>query len=376
MNPFRVRNLLQCPRSNLILMMRRLANILALVLGCFALTVALYLPGLAQTRTSDLVRLDLDRTQIPLSCKFATSRKLCPETARVKVSVVTKKPRPRLSYTVTGGRIIGSGSNVQWDISAVRSGSYTITVRSSNGSTLTGLIAISECPDCGGDCDCPELSMADPVADPDHLGVYSISAVVKGGEQDSVGYVWTVIGGEIISGQKTSAIWFRVSPFERREELRVSYRLDDLDPDCACPTGFSKTFVVSTGNTLKPIPDGLLLDKNTITLSPPPGFASASGDCELGLNIKVRTIISGLVIDGGSFDYNVSGGKIIGTGDSVRWDLSDVKPGSYTISASRKDRFSNSPQTFTETVNVLECPIVFAIMVVRRSLSWDQATAY
>ena len=38
-----------------------------------------------------------------------------------------------------------------------------------------------------------------------------------------------------------------------------------------------------------------------------------------------------------TYDYTVSGGKIIGSGADVVWDLQDVKPGVYTITVGIDD---------------------------------------
>jgi hypothetical protein len=41
-------------------------------------------------------------------------------------------------YTVTGGRIVGTGANVKWDLSGVRSGTYTITAGVDDGCGICG----------------------------------------------------------------------------------------------------------------------------------------------------------------------------------------------------------------------------------------------
>jgi hypothetical protein len=42
------------------------------------------------------------------------------------------------NYTVTGGRIVGTGAKVKWDLSGVRSGTYTITAGVDDGCGLCG----------------------------------------------------------------------------------------------------------------------------------------------------------------------------------------------------------------------------------------------
>ena len=54
------------------------------------------------------------------------------------------------------------------------------------------------------------------------------------------------------------------------------------------------------------------------------------------------------------FQYNVSGGKIIGQGDKVVWDLTGEKPGVYTVTAGVDDGCGVCGYTQTRTVTVIE----------------------
>lgn len=56
------------------------------------------------------------------------------------------------------------------------------------------------------------------------------------------------------------------------------------------------------------------------------------------------------------YDYKISGGKIIGQGANVVWDLSDAKPGTYTITAAVDDGCGLCGKSITKTVIVKECP--------------------
>ena len=53
--------------------------------------------------------------------------------------------------------------------------------------------------------------------------------------------------------------------------------------------------------------------------------------CAADKIVKVRT--AAIVSDEDKYVYSVSAGKIIGEGANVEWDLTDVKPGAYTITA-------------------------------------------
>ena len=53
--------------------------------------------------------------------------------------------------------------------------------------------------------------------------------------------------------------------------------------------------------------------------------------CNADKIIKVKTV--SVKSDEDKYLYSVSAGKIIGEGADVEWDLTDVKPGTYTITA-------------------------------------------
>ncbi|HEX8288954.1 MAG TPA: hypothetical protein VF556_13210 [Pyrinomonadaceae bacterium] len=55
-----------------------------------------------------------------------------------------------------------------------------------------------------------------------------------------------------------------------------------------------------------------------------------------------------------TYNYSVSGGKIVGQGAKVVWDLSGVEPGIYTITAGVDDGCGVCGQTITKTVLIKE----------------------
>ncbi|MEZ5424767.1 MAG: hypothetical protein R2747_00760 [Pyrinomonadaceae bacterium] len=57
-----------------------------------------------------------------------------------------------------------------------------------------------------------------------------------------------------------------------------------------------------------------------------------------------------------TYIYKVSGGKIVGSGKEVVWDLWGVKPGTYNITAGVDDGCGICGKTVTRTVVVKECP--------------------
>lgn len=102
--------------------------------------------------------------------------------------------------------------------------------------------------------------------------------------------------------------------------------------------------------------DEVLLSRNEITASCPVGAkesAACTDDAEIIVEAKGT---SSDPTDFLIYNYTVSGGKIIGTGDKVTWSLSGVKPGRYTITAGVDAGSGARGTTKTETVEVKDCP--------------------
>lgn len=76
----------------------------------------------------------------------------------------------------------------------------------------------------------------------------------------------------------------------------------------------------------------LRADKIKVTLPCPPGMPNRSGSCNddqvVGLIAEIKDSPEG---SNWSYRYEVSGGRIVGSGAKVNLDLSGLKPGTYTI---------------------------------------------
>jgi hypothetical protein len=59
--------------------------------------------------------------------------------------------------------------------------------------------------------------------------------------------------------------------------------------------------------------------------------------------------------DGLTYEYLVTGGKILGEGAKVVWDLHGVDPGNYTITAGVNDGCGICGKTVTKSVVVKTC---------------------
>ncbi|MCS6874924.1 MAG: hypothetical protein NZM17_09640 [Pyrinomonadaceae bacterium] len=123
------------------------------------------------------------------------------------------------NYTVSGGRIVGQGANVTWDLTGVRPGTYTITVGVDDGcgvcgKTQTRTVEVREC-ECERVCECPSSITVSGGGVVRPGEIMTFTANVVGGTQETVTYNWTVSQGRIISGQGTSVIRVSTEGLER-----------------------------------------------------------------------------------------------------------------------------------------------------------------
>jgi hypothetical protein len=96
-----------------------------------------------------------------------------------------------------------------------------------------------------------------------------------------------------------------------------------------------------------------------IVLPCPPGMRPREGQaCGDQTTVTVQTTATDAENDPLTYSYNVSGGTIVGQGANVSWDLSNARPGTYTITAAVNDGCGVCGQTQTRTITVAECDCV------------------
>ena len=102
--------------------------------------------------------------------------------------------------------------------------------------------------------------------------------------------------------------------------------------------------------------DSVTLGDTVITLPCRPGFTSRSGACNDNKTISVATKASDPENDVLTYNYTVSGGRIVGPiGANVSWDLSTAQAGTYTITTGVDDGCGFCGKTDTKTIRVEEC---------------------
>lgn len=106
------------------------------------------------------------------------------------------------------------------------------------------------------------------------------------------------------------------------------------------------------------ITEGGYANVTNLTLS----RSEITSDCSAGENVRVNDMRIGIYAEGSDpendpliYVYKASGGKIIGEGNKVIWDLAGEKPGTYTITAGAADGCGICGYTKTQTIKIVEC---------------------
>lgn len=205
-------------------------------------------------KVANVTALTVSNKVINLPCPPGTrpaEGQTCADSQSLSVTTTAVDPENDTlvyNYTVSGGKITGSGANVTWDMTGVRPGTYTITAGVDDGcgvcgQTKTETITVQECPNCNAVCECPTLSVSGPAGITEPNGEMTFTANLSGGTQDAPTFNWTVSSGEIISGQGTPTITVRAPGQDGNVTATV-----EVGGLCAenCPRSASETAPVTT----------------------------------------------------------------------------------------------------------------------------------
>jgi len=209
-----------------------------------------------QNQAANVTALTLSSNAITLGCppgQVPVEGQTCDQSTSINVSTTAVDPENDVltyQYTVSGGRIVGTGPTVSWDLSGVAPGSYTITAGVDDGcgicgKTMTQTVTVANC-NCKAACNCPSLTVTGPAGITAPGGTMTFVANVSGGSQDQVvTYNWTVSAGTISSGQGTPSITVAVPADMPGGNITATVDLGGLDPSCNCPHNASETAGVS-----------------------------------------------------------------------------------------------------------------------------------
>ncbi len=200
--------------------------------------------------------VDLSTNVITLPCPAGKKPRSgsCDDNKTISVSTKASDPENDVlayNYTVSGGRVIGSGANVQWDLSGAQPGTYTITTGVDDGcgvcgKTNTQTITVKEC-DCVDACSCPTLNVDGPAGLTNPGESMTFTANVSGGSGGDITYNWSVSAGSIVSGQGTSVITVSTAGLDPGSNITATLEIGGTPTGCGCQTSGS-----ATGSIKKP----------------------------------------------------------------------------------------------------------------------------
>lgn len=193
----------------------------------------------------------LSDTTITLGCQPGFRPRegtTCNDATSINVATSASDPENDVltyNYTVSGGRIVGTGANVSWDVSGLQPGTYTITAGVDDGCGLCGktqtqTITVAEC-DCVKVCECPSLTVTGPAGVTQPGDSMTFTANVSGGSQQSLTYNWSVSAGTISSGQGTPSITVATDAGMAGGNVTATVDIGGTDPGCGCTTTAQET---------------------------------------------------------------------------------------------------------------------------------------
>jgi len=203
-------------------------------------------PVVNQPANVDSVSLSATTITLPCAPGTVPVSGSCDDNRTISVSTHATDPENDVltySYTVSGGRVIGTGANVQWDLSGATPGTYTITTGVDDGcgicgKTNTQTITVAEC-NCKPACACPSVSVSGPAGITKPGDPMTFVANVTGGE--GITYNWSVSAGTISSGQGTSSITVDTTGVAGGSSITATVEIGGTPAGCDCPKTASET---------------------------------------------------------------------------------------------------------------------------------------
>ncbi|HXG85870.1 MAG TPA: hypothetical protein VNI84_17755 [Pyrinomonadaceae bacterium] len=189
---------------------------------------------------ANVTNLELGETTVTTPCPVGQVRAegaVCSDDMTVTVRTTAVDPENDVltyNYTVSGGRIVGQGANVDWDLTGAAPGTYTITAGVDDscgvcGQTQTRTITVANCncitPPVIETCVCPTVTVTGPSDVTTPGGTLTFTANISGESPTSTTYDWSVTQGEIISGQGTPVITVQSSSAMAGQNIVASVRI-------------------------------------------------------------------------------------------------------------------------------------------------------
>ena len=206
---------------------------------------------------ANVTALAVSDSNVTLGCPPGTRAaegQTCDESTTVSITTTALDPENDIltyNYTVSGGRIVGSGANVSWDLSGLPAGTYTITAGVDDGCGLCGqtqtqTVTVAPC-NCIPviNCTCATVDVSGPAGITNPGDTMTFTASVTPGTYEPT-YNWTVSAGTIVSGQGTPSITVQTTREMAGGNVTATVDIGGAPADCTCPLQDSETGGIDT----------------------------------------------------------------------------------------------------------------------------------
>ncbi len=199
----------------------------------------LTIPTPPKNTPPEVKNINLNKTKIFLPCApGARGPDFCTDDFIVDVhaEAFDAEDNPVIyQYTISGGRIVGQGAKVIWNLSGLKPGTYEITAAVDDGGGIHGktqkaFVEVEECDGCRSHCICPTISVTGSRSTdaPEQLLIFT--ANVSGGGESDITYNWTVSNGSIIKGQETPSV--EITPNNPDETVTATVKIGGICEAC------------------------------------------------------------------------------------------------------------------------------------------------
>jgi hypothetical protein len=198
--------------------------------------------GLLKKKPSVVLQASTTKITYPCPPDFYSISRSCPSAADLQVGLTSIakdfNKQPLYAHTVTGGRVVGEGSRVTWDLSEVGPGIYTATVEVKDTKKHHALssvnVTIANCADCVDSFMCPTLVVT--CYDRVMAGTLAVCKVTMMPSSDRVAYEWSVnaSSGDDLSeriSKRGASISIPTNGLGG-QTLYVKVEVKGLDPSC------------------------------------------------------------------------------------------------------------------------------------------------
>ncbi len=202
-------------------------------------------------KPANVTALTVSDSEVTLPCPAGQRSKSggCNDNTTINVNTTAVDPENDVltyNYTVSGGRVVGSGASVQWDLSGLQPGSYTITAGVDDGCGLCGqtkteTVRVVSCPDCESPCECWTIDVTGPAGITQPGESMTFTANVSGGTATDITYNWSVSSGTITSGQGTPSITVSTSKEMANSSVTATVEVGGTGVCETCPRTDSET---------------------------------------------------------------------------------------------------------------------------------------